>query len=91
MTNAVTDFITGLENAELPLIEGPIMQGLTTLTQPNANFLTVLDAGKNLQLQALQLNLPAQTALINYVSSFLIVKLQTLIAAQKAATAAPAA
>ncbi len=74
---APTSFFAGLEAAEIALLKGPIVADLTALTQPNVTFLTALDTIKNIQLQALMLGLPAQTALVNYVASWLLAKINS--------------
>lgn len=76
-TTTPASFFSGLESAEITLIKGPIVTDLTALQQPNVNFQTALGLVANIQLQALQLSLPAQTVLLNYVSTWLLSKINT--------------
>jgi hypothetical protein len=74
-SGASTDLITTITTAELALIKAPLNTFLTALQQPNENYLGVLIAFKNLQLSALQLDGPAQSALINAVAALAQAKL----------------
>jgi hypothetical protein len=73
-----TDVIATITNAELAIIKPVLNAFLTSLQQPNENFLSVLVAFKNLQLQALQLDGPAQATLISAVAALLQAKLNSL-------------
>lgn len=79
---------TQITDAELSVVGPTLVNFLTTLESPNTNFLTVLQAAKNVQLQVLTLDAPAQAVFINLVASFLKAK---LVAHLPTITPAPAA
>jgi hypothetical protein len=64
-----------ITDAELAVVGPTLVNFLTTLESPSVNFLTVLQAAKNVQLQVLTLDAPAQAVFINLVASFLKAKL----------------
>jgi len=74
-----SDFLKELTQAELAIVGPTLEQFLITLQSPSVNFLTVLQAAKNLQLQILTLDGPAQAVFINLIASSLQAKLKSVL------------
>lgn len=86
-TTAITTPSLGVQitDAELAVAAPTLITFLTTLESPTANFMTVLAAAKNLQLNILTLDVQAQSVFINLIASFLKAKLIATLPATPAA------